>query len=276
MTESMITLGALRSYTRKGRTLFLDYAGPQVAITVLTDRIIRVRLAPKGMFAARHSWEVARADDEFPEASFEIEESGQTLVLRTASLTVRIERDRGSLSFADIHGQAFCADEVGMQWGQSASGSRRVACEKRIEDNEHFYGFGERTGQLDKLGRQLINWATDPAHGHGPGTDPLYIAIPVFLALRPGLAYGFFFNNTWRSRFDIGDEQPGAWLMEAEGGELDYYVIYGPTPEQVSEGLGALLGTLPLPPRWAHSDAASLGAGLPPEPLGPRDGVDGT
>src|SRR5258708_28667273 len=39
--------------------------------------------------------------------------------------------------------------------------------------------------------------------------------------------------------------------MEADGGELDYYVVYGPTPEQVSEGLGALLGTMSLPPRWA-------------------------
>jgi alpha-glucosidase len=251
MTESFLTLGALRSSTREGRALILDYDGPRVAITILTDRMIRVRLAPDGTFAARRSWAVARADDAFPEASFEIEESDQALVLRTTSLTVRIERDRGSLSFADAQGQPFCADEVGMQWGQAVAGPRRIACAKRIEVGEHFFGFGERTGQLDKLGSQLINWTTDPPHAHGPGIDPLYIAIPVFLALRPGLAYGVFFNNTWRSRFDLGARRPGTWLMEAEGGELDYYVVYGPTPEQVSEGLGLLLGTMPLPPRWA-------------------------
>ncbi len=39
--------------------------------------------------------------------------------------------------------------------------------------------------------------------------------------------------------------------MGVEGGELDYYVIYGPTPERVSEGIGTLLGNMPLPPRWA-------------------------
>src|SRR5437588_12032547 len=78
MTESFITLQTLRSYTREGRALILDYGGPRVAITVLTDSLIRVRLAPDGTFAARRSWAVARADDEFPEASFEIEESGQT------------------------------------------------------------------------------------------------------------------------------------------------------------------------------------------------------
>src|ERR1700682_361467 len=116
MTESFISLGALRSYTREGCALIIDYGDPHVAITVLTDRMIRVRLAPDGTFAARRSWAVARADDEFPEASFAIEESAQALVLRTASLTVQIERDRGSLSFADAQGQAFCADDAGMQW----------------------------------------------------------------------------------------------------------------------------------------------------------------
>lgn len=251
MTTAFITLGVLHSSTREERSLILDYGGPCVAITVLTDRIIRVRLAPDGVFEARRSWALARADTEFGEATFEFKESDRELLLRTATLTVRIDRDRGSLSFADVHGQPFCADEAGMQWNQTESGPHHVACVKHVEDGEHFFGFGERTGPLDKLGRQMINWTTDPAHGHGPGTDPLYQAIPVFMALRPGLAYGVFFNNTWRSRFDIGAEQPSAWRMEADDGELDYYVVYGPAPEQVSEGMGTLLGTMPLPPRWA-------------------------
>jgi len=251
MTTSLNSLGALHSSTRKGRSLLLDYGGPHVAITVLTDSLIRVRLAPEGVFEVRHSWAVARADEEFGEATFEIEELGREILLRTATLTVKVDRERGNFSFVDGQGQPFCADEIGMQWDRTKSEQWRVACAKWIEDGEHFFGFGERTGPLDKLGRKMINWTTDPAHGHGPGTDPLYQAIPVFMALRPGLAYGIFFNNTWRSRFDIGAEQPDVWRMEAEGGELDYYVVYGPTPEQVCEGMGALLGTIPLPPRWA-------------------------
>jgi alpha-glucosidase len=251
MTTSFNSLGALHSFSREGRSLMLEYGGPRVAITVLTDRIIRVRLAPDGTFLARRSWAVARADEDFDEATFEIEEPGRELLLKTATLTVRIDRDRGRLSFANMQGQPFCVDEAGMQWDPTELELYRVTCAKHIEDGEHFFGFGERTGPLDKLGRQLINWATDPAHGHGPGTDPLYQAITVFMALRPGLAYGVFFNNTWRSRFDIGAEQPDVWRMEADGGELDYYVVYGPRPRQISEGLGLLLGTMPLPPRWA-------------------------
>src|SRR6266566_401897 len=129
MTTSFITLGSLRSSIREGRSLILDYGGPRVAITVLTDCLIRVRLAPDEAFAARRSWAVARADQEFGEATFEIEESGRELLLRTASLTVRIDRGSGSLSFADMQGQPFCADEAGMQWERTESEPRRVTCD---------------------------------------------------------------------------------------------------------------------------------------------------
>ena len=80
----------------------------------------------------------------------------------------------------------------------------------------------------------MTNWTTDPAWGHGPGTDPLYIAIPVAMALRPGLAYGVFFNNSWRSRFDIGAAKYGEWSFAADGGAIDYYVAYGAAPAERS------------------------------------------
>src|SRR5947209_11916100 len=140
MTDAFITLGALRSSTRAGRTLILDYGGPRVAITVLTDRIIRVRLAPDGTFVARRSWAVTRADEEFGETTFEIEESSRELLLRTSTLIVRIDSDRGKLSFANVQGQQFCADEEGMQWDRTESEPRLVSCAKHIEDGEHFYG----------------------------------------------------------------------------------------------------------------------------------------
>ena len=40
-------------------------------------------------------------------------------------------------------------------------------------------------------------------------------------------------------------------VLNAEGGPLDYYFIYGPTPKQVVEGYAYLTGKPPLPPLWA-------------------------
>ncbi len=253
------TLGALSAYSHTDRSLLLECGIPQVAVTVLTPRMVRVRLAAEGQFAPRRSWAVARADEEFGVTPFDVQQGDQTISLHTAALTVQIQRDPCRIAFSDTNGQVFCADAEGPQWGTIPHvdfavyelGPDSVACSKQIQPGEHFLGFGERTGQLSKLGARLINWTVDPPWGHGPGTDPLYMAIPVCLVIRPGLTYGLFFNNTWHSRFDIGRDRPGTWMFEAAGGELDYYVFYGPTPAAVLQQIGMLLGTMPLPPRWA-------------------------
>lgn len=245
------SLGKLRAWSREGRSLLLDCGGPQLAVTVLTPRIVRVRLAPEGAFAPRRSWAVNRPDEDFPQTDFEIQENQAGVELHTDVLQVRIERDPCRLAFTDNEGRRFCADESGPYWGENVWGSDGVGCRKRIEGDEHFYGFGERTGPLERSGRQMVNWTVDALLNQGTGTDPLYAAIPVFLSLRPGLAYGFYFNNTWRSRFQMGRNEPDVWSVDGESGELDYYVIYGPAPADALEGVGMLLGTTPLPPRWA-------------------------
>lgn len=240
------TLGTLVSHARDGRSVILDCGGPKVAVTVLSPGIVRVRLAPEGVFPPPRSWDVPRPADDFPQTPFDLIEQDDSLLLDTGAFSIRIDRDPCRIAFQDGEDRTFAADAAAMTW--SAGG---VACAKRIDPDEHFFGFGERTGPLDKLGRELVNWTTDPGHFHGPGTDPMYIAIPVFLSVRPGLAYGVFFNNTWRSRFDMGRNATGTWRFEAEGGAIDYHVLFGPSPAEVTEGIGQLLGTMPLPPRWA-------------------------
>jgi alpha-glucosidase len=240
---------ALKSYAFTDRVLTLDFHGPRVSVTVLTEKLIRVRLAPNGEFPPRRSWAVAREADEFPVVPFRVEAHGGELALLTTALNVSVEVTTGRIRFSDPQGRAFSADAAAMEWG--GEGSPGVRITKRIESGEHFYGFGERGGLLEKTGRRLVNWTTDPARAHGPDVDPMYIAIPIYLSVRPGLAYGVFFNNTWRSHFDVGRDQPGALTMQAEGGEADYFVAYGPTPAEVLRELTSLLGRMPLPPRWA-------------------------
>jgi alpha-glucosidase len=250
MTDILTTFGGVRSFQRADSALILTGDGARLAITPLTDRIIRVRLAPEGTFAPRRSWAAARPDEAFSGAPWALESTEETIQLRTGALAVSVARASGAVSFADADERVFCADAEGAAWAPRPGGPAAVVCAKRIEPGEHFYGFGERTGGLDKLGQRLTNWCTDQ-YRYGTATDPLYIAIPTLLALRPGLAYGVFFNNTWRSSFDMGAARPGVWQMAAEGGELDYYVVFGPTPAAVVAGFGAILGTTPLPPRWA-------------------------
>jgi alpha-glucosidase len=250
----MISIGAVHTYRQHRHSCIIDCGEPQVAITLITSHIVRVRLAPYGTFRPHRSWAVAPPDEHFEPIPYTVEETSDAIIIRPeaadedAPLAIHVQRNPCRISFVDAAGQRFCADSGGMQWEDTDT---QVACAKHIDSGEQFFGFGERTGPLNKTGYFFTNWTTDPGTKQGPTSDPLYIAIPVFCSVRPGLAYGFFLNNTWRSSFDMGDADPHTWRMQADNGEIDYYVFYGPTPKAVSKGIGHVLGTTPLPPRWA-------------------------
>ena len=71
------------------------------------------------------------------------------------------------------------------------------------------------------------------------------------MVLRGGRTHGVFLDNTFRTNFDVGHTSPGLMAFGAEGGELNYYVIYGPEPKRVIQRYTEMTGRLPLPPRWA-------------------------
>src|SRR5229473_788489 len=92
-------------------------------------------------------------------------------------------------------------------------------------------------------------WNTDV--GFQESVDPIYKSIPFFMGINGGRSYGLFLDNTWRTWFDFGKQSRDSYSFGAEGGPLDYYLLYGPTPKQVVEAYAYLTGTPPLPPLWA-------------------------
>lgn len=97
--------------------------------------------------------------------------------------------------------------------GMAASGAA-VRVWKRLREDEHLYGFGEKTGPLDKRGNKLggvsyAMWNSD-TYGYGEGTDPLYASVPFFLVLRKGRAHGVFLDNPYRTSLDVGKEDPAS------------------------------------------------------------------
>ena len=115
--------------------------------------------------------------------------------------------------------------------------------------DERFYGLGDKTGSFNRRNQAYTLWNTD--HGIEESLDPIYKSIPFFLAISGGRSYGLFLDNTWRTWFDFGKRSRDTYSFGAEGGPLNYYLIYGPTPKQVVEGYIFLTGTPPLPPLWA-------------------------
>ncbi len=240
------TIGAVQAIQQDDRRIRFNCGEPCVTITVLAPNLIRVRMTPTGEFLPHRSWAVAQADEQWSIVPFEVRETTDTVEIKTEQLRIVVNRNPCRIQFFDSTGQPFAQDtELVMGWRSGA-----VAAWKRIEADEHFYGFGERTGLLDKLSKVQTNWTVDSLD-YGVLTDNMYQAIPFFMALRPGVGYGLFFNTTFWSQFDIGAEQPGIWRMETRGSELDYYIIYGPEPAKILNTYTELTGRMPLPPKWS-------------------------
>ena len=96
----------------------------------------------------------------------------------------------------------------------------------RMEDGDCFYGFGEKTGKLNKNGAFVRERATD-AMGYDPqACDTLYKHIPFYIHLRSATrkAVGLFYHNFYESVFNMGREKSNYWprysYWQADGGDI--------------------------------------------------------
>jgi len=120
---------------------------------------------------------------------------------------------------------------------------------KKANDGECYYGMGDKATHLNLKGKRLENWATDQ-YAFLKEQDPLYKVVPFYIGLHHNKAYGVFFDNTFRTFFDFCHERRNVTSFWAEGGEMNYYFIYGPKMKDVVIAYTHLTGKPELPPLW--------------------------
>lgn len=223
----------------------LQAGAATIRITALRDDIIRVRMSPNSSLPEDASWAVL---PEVHGKSIDVQASQDSgsVGFRTATLDVRIEKDPLRMVISDRSGNVISSDAVGRAARFRLGG---FTVYKQMPDGEHYFGLGDKTGQFDRREQAYTLWNTDI--GPQESVDPLYKSIPFFLAIHGTRSYGVFLDNTWRTWFDFGKQARDVIAFGGEGGPLDYYVIYGPTPKQVVEGYAYLTGKPPMPPLWA-------------------------
>jgi len=244
------TLGAMPGPRQEANRLTFRNRQGTVVVTVVEPDIFRVRFAPRQDLGRDHSYSVVPGARPDPAAVFRIARDRSTIT--TAALQMTIRHDPFRIAIADAQGNSL--DEDDPQNGIAFSGST-VRVWKRLRDDEHVYGLGSKTGDFDKRGRKLggysyTMWNSD-TYAYGLSTDPIYVSVPFFMVLRGGRSHGIFFDNTFRSNFDIGHQSEGLLSFGADGGDLNYYFINGPDPKSVVTRYTSLTGRMPLPARWA-------------------------
>ncbi|HXT00580.1 MAG TPA: TIM-barrel domain-containing protein [Elusimicrobiota bacterium] len=163
------------------------------------------------------------------------------------SLTVR--SDSASFSVSGRDGAVLLAG-VRVSFSTSTPGAWTLTYP--LGRDERLLGLGQdnrNNGRLDRRGTIRELWAGQKIES---GNVTAQYPVPFLLSTgRGGRAYGLFFDDTARMTFDLGKTDPDVLRVEADGGELDLYVIDGPKPADVLERYTALTGRPSLPPLWA-------------------------
>ena len=120
---------------------------------------------------------------------------------------------------------------------------------KKAQHAESYYGLGDKPMHSNLRGKRVENWATDQ-YAFAKDQDPIYKSVPFYIGLHQKRAYGIFFDNTFRTFFDFCNERMGVSSFWAQGGEMNYYFIYGPQMSDVVANYTHLTGVPELPPLW--------------------------
>ena len=244
------TLGDMPPPMRGGNTVTFTSRQGVAAVTILSPDIVRIRFSPTPPLSSNQSYAVVPPDFGDPGAAI-VTASGIT-TMTTATLRVAIRHRPFRVSVFTAGGESLDEDDPAMGTAFSGTATRVY---KRLRQDEQVYGLGEKNGKLNRRGRKLggysyTMWNSD-TFAYDASTDPLYASFPFLMVLRNGRAHGIFFDNTFRTNFDIGHQFQDRLSFGADGGELDYYFIDGPDPKQVIARYTQLTGRMPLPPLWA-------------------------
>lgn len=237
-----------KSYKENNR-IILETENAKLELSVYSESIIRFRYTP-GRFEQDFSYAVNPGFNP-KDNGFDLEESENDIIISTHKLKIYVTKNDLKVSIFDDKNRLINEDANGFHWEKNpAYGGNYVYCSKAMQKNESFYGLGDKTTDLNLRGKRLINWCTE-FYGYHKNIDPLYKAIPFYYGLHNSTAYGIFFDNSFKSFFDFGHENHNIVSFWAEGGEMNYFFIYGPELTEVAEKYTLITGVPEMPPLWA-------------------------
>ncbi|MFN7832099.1 MAG: glycoside hydrolase family 31 protein [Bacteroidota bacterium] len=235
---------------KDGAYEFVCDNGVTLRVQVLAPDIIRLRYSPDGTYGPDFSYAVS-PDFSPQKVTVILNENESEYLLESEDLQVVISKIDLRVKFYNQLDQTVCEDAGGYSARRTImKGWCEVAMEKKALKKEVFIGLGDKACGVNLAGKVYENWCTD-SFGFGRDSDAMYRAVPFYYAIHQDVAYGIFFDNTYRTRFDFDSEGRGVTRFSAEGGELNYYFIYGPELLQVSRAYAQLTGVHELPPIWA-------------------------
>lgn len=239
----------------------------EIRVYFMSDDVVRIRASFDKAFKEESylltttGWE-DRLDDFFGEERHhikllqpDVEEDEEKIVFATKTMKLILQKDPiafkmvdqdGDVVYSDLEGKAYQLDHLG-----------RIYHYNRMKPTDCFYGFGEKTGEINKNGRYM-RFSPKDSLGYNPKSgDPMYKHIPVYIRLdaQTQKAVGLFYHNTYEAAVSMGDEISGYWprytYYVADGGDIDYFLINGPQISNIVQRYTDLTGKTVMQPKYS-------------------------
>lgn len=238
-------------FRQQGNDMFFSNANADVKLEFNTPDMFRVRASWDRKFQPNEPYMVVQYD--WPRVAVKTSEKADHFLLQTEKLDIKVNKAPFGIAVYTKAGKLLTADAAAGKGGGLAKDGEAVSVMKQLSAGEHFFGFGERMDFLDQRNKKLeMNVGRGKGLPHHVGAynvlEANYSPVPSFMSTR---GYGIFFHTAYPTEWDMGQTDPDSYSFKAEGGELDYYFIYGPSFPALLGSYTSLTGKSPLLPAFA-------------------------
>ncbi len=234
-------LRVFKNYEINHNNIDIYFSNMKITLTMFENDIVKVFIGDK----YEESISTNGVVDNLEKGEFIVEEDSNFIIIKGTKVLTFVDKNTTEISFKDLDGNIINED-----FQPSFKDEKGNVYISKVNDCLAYYGLGEKGGDLNKKGCYTENFNTDD-----PETDDdsitYYKTIPFYVALKEEATYGIFFDNSFRSYFDMGKERGDRIFFGAIGGQIQYYFIPGKNIKEVVKNYTALTGRMEIPPLWS-------------------------
>ena len=213
-------------------------------VTICGDSVAHVVARPAGTPAstAPKPWILAQ-EQSCPGAAFQFSQSGGLTTLTTASIAISLSAQEGSLRFKTLQGETLLRESGSLprtyrQGPEQSTGLYQVEDRFSPDATEALFGLGQHQSGL-------FNYRGSTLELGQNNTD---VAIPLLVSSK---GYAILWNTASFTYLD--NRFPLELNFESmAGGQVDYYVLFGPGMDRIIHEYRSMTGHAPLFPQWAY------------------------
>ncbi len=253
------------------RGVLAELHGEQLRIDLIRVDVVRFKISRGGTFDESPTFALC-VDPLSERVAFTTERDLGVVRLRTSAIVVTLGLDPFRLDVHRVDGTPVAetaADTEGRPWAY-ATLNDAFTIRRRCRREDAIYGLGEKSGRLNRMGRDFTLWNTDVLNpdaaaeftaGREPDDpradrtstefDPYYVGIPFCYHLdsSSGRMSASFVDNGYRGHYEFSLD--GEYRVHFTGGQYTEYVFAGPGMPEILAAYTWLTGRASLPPLWS-------------------------